>query len=263
MQIHFYKYQGAGNDFIMLDNFDKKYDNVLKKEQIADLCHRRFGVGADGLISLEKHEDYDFSMRYFNSDGGEAEMCGNGGRCIVAFAYRQKRITKEHVRFLALDGVHEAIIEDNGDWIKLLMGNVEELETNKNFYFLNTGVPHVVKFVDKADKIDIITEGRKIRNSKRFIEIGTNVNFVELKVDELYVRTYERGVENETLACGTGVTAAAIAAYVKYGYKRKEFLIRVKGGKMGVSFNTLDNQKFTNIWLQGPAQSVFKGEIKI
>lgn len=259
MNIDFCKYQGAGNDFVIIDNRGKLFpaDNISLVEQI---CNRRFGIGADGLMLLQNCDGYDFEMRYFNSDGREASMCGNGGRCIVAFA-RQLGIIENETRFLAVDGPHRAIVEQNSD-ISLQMSDVNQIEVIENDYFLDTGSPHFVRFVENLDGLDVYAEGRAIRYSNRFKEKGTNVNFVKQDGKYLTVCTYERGVEDETLACGTGITASALSAARKSGVENDYFLVKAKGGNLSVSFEK-DRDGFKNIWLRGPARYVFKGTIPI
>lgn len=260
MQLVFYKYHGTGNDFILIDNRDLKFkrtDNAL----VTKLCDRRFGIGADGLMLLQNVQGYDFEMVYYNSDGNESSMCGNGGRCIVEFAHSLKMV-KEKVYFLASDGDHEAIIKQG--YISLKMNNVSKVEMNSGFCFLNTGSPHYVAFVNDIMKYDVVTEGRKIRNSERFKAEGTNVNFVEKQYNELFVRTYERGVEDETLSCGTGVTAAALVASLKNVSTTQDFCdIKTKGGQLKVRFNKHADNSFTDIWLEGHVAYVCKGEIEV
>ncbi len=259
--MHFHKYQGTGNDFIMIDQRNTHYlkrGNVTKIER---LCDRRFGIGADGLILLQRHDDYDFEMIYFNADGNESSMCGNGGRCIVAFANRLG-IIEDKTRFLAIDGEHEAIVRPDG-WIELKMTDVPDVESGTGFFYLNTGSPHYVKFVDNMKMVNVVEDGRAIRNSTRFALEGTNVNFVQPKGNSIAVATYERGVEDETLSCGTGVTAAAIAYYLQADDKaRTRIPIQSKGGNLEVRFEP-DGNGFKNIWLCGPAAFVFRGEVEI
>lgn len=259
MNYNFYKYQGAGNDFIVIDNRKNKFDG-MNNELIGFLCHRRFGIGADGLLLLEKIGGYDFKMKYYNSDGYEASMCGNGGRCIVAFANFLGIIGK-NARFLASDGIHEASIDEDG-LVDLHMIDVKKVEQFADGYFLNTGVPHLVHFVDDLHIVDVELDGRQLRFDARFQPEGTNVNFVKLNDNHLTVYTYERGVECETLACGTGITAAALSAAVKDGVEKGEYSISAKGGELRVRFQR-DNEHFRNIWLKGPAKMVFSGNIEI
>ena len=256
-QLHFYKYQGAGNDFIMVDQREHRYLQRSDPAIIARLCHRRFGIGADGLILLQNHPEFDFEMVYFNADGGEGSMCGNGGRCIVAFA-RQLGIIGEQCRFLAVDGPHEARIRPNG-WVDLKMSDVKEVEKGAGFYFLNTGSPHYVEFVDALEQTDVLQRGREVRYSERFKTEGTNVNFVAPAEEGIAVATYERGVEDETLSCGTGVTASAIAHYIRQpGQGPQVIPIQTKGGRLEVRFTPMADG-FTDVWLCGPAELVFEG----
>ncbi len=255
MKINFFKYQGAGNDFILIDNrtlwFDDSNDSLIRF-----LCDRRFGVGADGLMLLQNDPAYDFRMRYFNSDGQEASMCGNGGRCMVAFA-RKLAIIQDQTSFMAVDGPHKATLESDGQ-VNLKMMDVATIEKISEDYFLDTGSPHYVTFTDSLEALDVVAEGRKIRHNERFRETGTNVNFVQLKNGDLTVYTYERGVEDETLACGTGITAAALCAAVKTGNQKGIFRVTAKGGELRVSFEK-KGEGFRNIWLKGPAEFVFEG----
>ena len=257
--MHFNKYHGAGNDFIIVDNrmnlFDLGDHNI-----IARMCDRRFGIGADGLMLLETHDKSDFRMIYFNSDGHEGSLCGNGGRCITAFANKLGIIGK-HTRFIASDGFHEAEIV-NPCFIRLKMADISEIEVGEDYYFLNTGSPHYVKFTDRLEEKDVFTEGMEVRNSGRFRKEGTNVNFVEIEQDGLFVRTYERGVEDETLACGTGIVASAISAAIKENTDTNSFEVRARGGNLAVSFERKDD-RFYNIWLEGPVAYVFSGDITV
>ncbi len=259
MNCHFYKYHGAGNDFIIIDNRKGFFDKTNAK-LIAFLCHRRFGIGADGLITLEKSAEFDFHMSYFNSDGYEASMCGNGGRCIVAFANKLGIISGE-ANFIAADGPHQAFLSPN-DNVRLQMLDVENVSSLADGYFLNTGVPHLVCFVNDLKMVDVDIEGRQLRFDARFQPEGTNVNFVKQKDNQLTVYTYERGVESETLACGTGITASALSAAYKTGKHEGNFRITAKGGKLDVSFKR-EGDRFTDIWLTGPACLVFEGNINL
>jgi diaminopimelate epimerase len=260
MIIKFYKYQGTGNDFVILDNRTGEYSSIAEK-QIKKLCDRRFGIGGDGLILLQNKPGYDFEMVYFNSDGKSSTMCGNGGRCMVRFAYHMG-IHKYTYRFLATDGPHEAEI-DNDNRIRLKMQDVTDVEEHGTHSVLDTGSPHFVKFVSDIENIDVVETGRDIRNSKTYKAEGINVNFVEsIGEDMIYVRTYERGVEDETLSCGTGVTAAAIvSAHNDKGFNRVE--VKTFGGNLSVEYNKIDDKHFDNIWLCGHADLVFKGEMEI
>lgn len=263
MPFEFWKYHGNGNDFIIINNFNKNRMD-LSVEQIAHLCDRRLGIGADGLIFVNDSEDYDFEMVYHNSDGNIASMCGNGGRCVAAFAYAQGIVGKE-MNFVAYDGKHKAIINNkleshSGYNVSLQLANVDAVEESESYYYLNTGSPHYVEFIEHLAEFDVVQFGRKTRFSEKFHPDGTNVNFAELSEDRIFVRTYERGVENETLSCGTGVTASAIAAYFKTG--KTEVNIHTTGGDFKVWFKVEDD-KFTNLWLEAPAIEVFKGTYKI
>jgi diaminopimelate epimerase len=260
MKIEFYKYQGTGNDFILLDN--RSLSISLSTEQIAYLCERRFGIGADGLILLEAEDGFDFKMVYYNSDGRESSMCGNGGRCITAFA-KNMSIIGSKARFLAIDGPHDVTIDEFSN-VALKMQDVHHIETGIGFMFMNTGSPHYVQEVADLENFDVFTEGRKIRYNDRFKEEGTNVNFIEKLEDNLFVRTYERGVENETLSCGTGVTAAALTAAMQGLTNGKNNVsIKTAGGILEVSFEKVLEHNFYNIWLKGPAQFVYSGVIEL
>lgn len=250
----FYKYQGTGNDFVMIDNRDLSFNK--DKNLIAQLCDRRFGIGGDGLILLENDEDTDFRMVYFNSDGGESTMCGNGGRCLVAFAHFLKIFDKK-CTFNAIDGLHEA--EINNGIVKLKMINVSEIQRDEDNFVLNTGSPHFVQYVSDIENFDVYFNGNKIRNSENYKKEGINVNFVEeISDNELFVRTYERGVEDETYSCGTGVTASALS-YLQ-SKNIGEVKIKTLGGNLKVYADKNENG-FSNIWLEGPAKQVFSGEI--
>ena len=257
MKLHFYKYQGTGNDFIMIDNrtmlFPKNDVTLINK-----LCDRRFGIGADGLILLEPSENHDFTMVYFNADGNEGSMCGNGGRCIVAFANRLGLIQNKTV-FEATDGVHHASIKDL--LVHLKMADVEDIEFFNKHTFIDTGSPHHIEFSSNIGEIDVLKLGEEIRNGAPYNSIGSNVNFAEqINENTFKVRTYERGVENETLACGTGVTAVAIAAHATKLTENKQIQLQVEGGKLQVSFSN-KNGHYSDIYLTGPAEFVFKGVI--
>lgn len=260
MQLQFYKYQGTGNDFVLIDN--RKNEIELTFEQIKFLCNRRFGIGADGLMLLELEPGVDFKMIYFNSDGNPSSMCGNGGRCITAFA-KHLGIIIDKAKFIAVDGIHEAIIDED-ETVSLKMQDVKTIEIGDNFFYLNTGSPHYVKLINDVQNFDVVTNGKNIRYNERFTEEGTNVNFIEKINDELVVRTYERGVEDETLSCGTGVTAAAIVAALEgISNSKNNCLIKTLGGNLEVTFEKVLTQNFYNIWLKGPAQKVFDGIINL
>ena len=260
MKIEFYKYQGTGNDFILLDNRTGQY-NDLTETQVAHICDRRFGIGADGLMLLNKKERFDFEMKYYNADGKEGSMCGNGGRCIIKFA-ASLGIRKNSYHFMATDGEHEAEIDLNG-FVRLKMNDVNGVEVHSNYFILNTGSPHYVRYSGDVMKKDVKHEGAAIRHSSEFEKEGINVNFIQsLEHDKIYVRTYERGVEDETLSCGTGVTASAlIAAHNDNGFNRVD--VKTPGGSLNVEFDKIDDTRFENIWLNGPAEFVFKGEINV
>jgi diaminopimelate epimerase len=260
MLIEFYKYQGCGNDFVILDNRDGLYQS-LSSDQVKEICNRRFGIGADGLMMMCSHESLDFDMLYFNADGLPGSLCGNGGRCMVKFA-RQMGIRRETYRFAAADGEHEAVIDDN-EWVNLKMKAVTGIKSSGSHYILNTGSPHYVQPVNDVMGTDVYHKGRQIRYSKEFEEQGINVNFVELIDDKtIYVRTYERGVEDETLSCGTGVTAAAlVSAHNDRGFNAVN--IKTPGGKLRVEFDRVDEDHFDNIWLCGPADFVFSGKMEL
>jgi len=256
----FYKYHGAGNDFVLIDNRTKSF--IIDNEQIKAICDRRLGVGADGLILLHSSDlqGVDFEMQYFNSDGFEGSMCGNGGRCIVAFA-KQLQIIDNQTIFLGIDGLHTAEIissEGNKSEISLQMTDVQEIKCFDDGYFLDTGSPHFVKFVDNLANMNVFEEGKIIRYDSRF-EHSANVNFVKIQNDNsIFVRTFERGVENETLSCGTGVTASALV-FANLNPELQEVTVKTLGGKFSVKFNRNEN-KFFHIFLQGETCFVFKGE---
>ncbi len=252
----FYKFQGTGNDFIMIDNRDLIFPK--NTETIARLCDRRFGIGGDGLILLENEKGYDFKMVYYNSDGNESTMCGNGGRCLVAFAYMLD-IFEEQCRFIAIDGPHDASI-DNG-LVQLKMIDVDVVEDFEGNTVLNTGSPHFVQRVENLKDYEVFAKGKAIRNSEKFLKEGINVNFVEvLAENQLFVRTYERGVEDETYSCGTGVTASAIS-YLR-NKNMNEVKVKVLGGNLKVRLEK-DGDSFKNIWLEGPAKLVFEGKVNL
>jgi len=258
MKVQFFKYQGTGNDFVMIDNRQKVFDKK-DTERIAFLCDRRFGIGADGLILLEPHEAVDFKMVYYNSDGKESSMCGNGGRCIAAFA-KYLEIIKNEATFEAIDGLHQAVIE--GDTVKVQMQDVEGVENHKVHVYLDTGSPHHVQLEKNLKDLDIRTEGARIRYGEPYNEPGSNVNFVNKIAEDIFaVRTYERGVEDETLSCGTGVTAVALAMHF-IGETRKNLVtLQTEGGELKVSFEKIGDT-YKNIWLIGPAVQVYKGEVE-
>ncbi len=260
MQIDFYKYQGTGNDFVMIDNrlatFPKNNTQLIEH-----LCDRRFGIGADGLILLENDTETDFRMVYYNSDGNQSSMCGNGGRCLVAFA-KKLNVIENNTTFIATDGLHHATISADG-LVSLQMIDVDAIQTTPEFSFLNTGSPHHVQLVEDLEHYNVKENGAAIRYSELYGKQGSNINFVK-KIDAttFSVRTYERGVEDETLACGTGVTAVAIAMNATGKTNATSIHLNVEGGKLAVSFDKKDGH-YTNIFLIGPAEFVFKGTIEI
>nr|WP_321224658.1 diaminopimelate epimerase [uncultured Psychroserpens sp.] len=257
MKLTFYKYQGTGNDFVMIDNRQQTFDTTNTK-QIAFLCDRRFGIGADGLILLENHDTYDFKMVYFNADGNESSMCGNGGRCITAFA-KFLGVIKDKTTFLAIDGLHDAKIDD--DLISLKMQNVDTIDNHNTHVFLDTGSPHHVQIQEDLSNFDVAFFGNKIRYGAPYNQSGSNVNFVsKISVDTFAVRTYERGVEDETLSCGTGVTAVALAMNYIGETEKNNITLKTQGGDLKVSFDKAASG-YKNIWLTGPATQVFKGSI--
>jgi len=258
MKLHFYKYQGTGNDFVIIDNRTNFFD-LSNTSLIAKLCDRRFGIGADGFMLLENEKGYDFKMVYYNADGNESSMCGNGGRCLVAFAHKMGVFT-ENTTFLAVDGLHEASIKDG--IVNLKMIDVAEVEENDSFSWLNTGSPHYIKQVQNIDKFPVFEEGKAIRYNDRFKAEGTNVNFVEKIGDnQIFVRTYERGVEDETYSCGTGVTAAALVNSRKG--LTSPIAIKTLGGNLSVAFNEDGQGGFKDVYLCGPAELFFEGDIEI
>lgn len=254
MAIPFFKYQGTGNDFIMIDNRQGiffKNDTKLVKQ----MCDRKFGIGADGLILLENHESLDFRMVYYNADGNPSSMCGNGGRCIVAFA-KQLGVIENETVFEAVDGAHEARVEDS--LVHLKMQDVQTVETFEDHLFLNTGSPHHVQWVEDLAHYDVRTEGARLRYSDLYGKAGSNINFVEQTGESFSLRTYERGVEDETLSCGTGATAVALAIHHQGKTEALEIPLQVEGGNLKVTFEPVE-QGYKNIFLIGPAQAVYTG----
>ncbi|MDR3112418.1 MAG: diaminopimelate epimerase [Elusimicrobiota bacterium] len=270
MEIDFSKLSAAGNDFVLIDNRNSKisaqnYQNITKK-----LCDRKYAIGADGLIFLEKSENADFKMKYFNSDGSHASMCGNGGRSVAKFAYVLGAAREEMV-FETDAGIVNAEIFPN-DRVKLSLYEPKNLkrdlkitvyEKEFNIDFIDTGVPHAVIFADDIEKIDVVKYGRFLRHHSNFAPDGTNVDFVQvLAGNTLLVRTYERGVEDETLACGTGITACGIISVLKNLAVSPVKIIARGGDNLEVSLET-DNKKVKNVTLEGPAVVTFEGNIKI
>lgn len=255
MEISFSKYQGTGNDFVMIDNRGLSFPKN-DTELVARLCDRRFGIGGDGLLLLENDLDYDFRMVYYNSDGNLGSMCGNGGRCLVAFA-RNLGVIEETATFIASDGPHFANVFDG--IVSLQMKDVESVNVQSDHIFLDTGSPHHVQIVDDLENFDVFGKGSEIRYGSLYGQKGSNVNFVRPEADGSFsIRTYERGVEDETLSCGTGATAVAIAMYKIGKTKSDRVKLNVQGGKLEVSFTENDG-KFTDVFLNGPAKSVFEG----
>ena len=262
MNIKFFKYQGTGNDFIMIDDRISLFPSENNTLLIEKLCHRRFGIGADGLILLQKHDSADFTMKYYNSDGRESSMCGNGGRCIAQFA-KDLNLVNDRAMFYAVDGYHEADYQ-NGI-VSLLMKDVDSIEKRSdNEFVLNTGSPHYVVFSDvDIDSLDIVGLAKKIRYNDEFAKEGINVNFVNIiSENELKVRTYERGVEDETYSCGTGVTASVLAYSQRNSISGKPINVQTLGGILSVKY-TPNEQTFKQVYLQGPALRVFEGELTL
>jgi diaminopimelate epimerase len=271
VKIHFYKYQATGNDFVIIDNRSGQYS--FSESQVRQICHRKFGIGADGLMLIEKHPTLDFNLVYYNSDGSQS-LCGNGSRAAVSMAAKLGMVNGK-AKFNAYDGTHEADLAPNGI-VRLKMHNVENVQQHSQDFFINTGSPHFIRFIDTIENYPVYDEGKTIRYSDSYKPGGTNVNFVELKPENsIFVRTYERGVENETLSCGTGVTAAALAASFK-GYA-SPVKIKTMGGNLSVEFKSghsghnsgiSDRQNgqrgtFTDIFLVGPAKLVFEGDLEL
>ena len=260
MELEFYKYQGTGNDFVMIDN----RSNTFPKENtqlVAHLCDRRFGIGADGLILLDTDATTDFRMVYYNSDGNLSSMCGNGGRCLVAFA-KKLNVIQNETTFMATDGLHYATVGADGI-VSLQMIDVAEIKNTPDYSFLNTGSPHHVQLVTDLEHYNVKENGAAIRYGDLYGQQGSNINFVK-KIDDatFSLRTYERGVEDETLACGTGATAVAIAMNATRQTDLNTIHLNVEGGKLAVSFD-IEDGKYTNVFLKGPAEFVFKGTIQI
>lgn len=259
MDLSFAKYQGAGNDFILLDNRSGAWDH-LSVSAISKLCDRRFGIGADGLIKINAIPDYDFEVDYYNSDGSKS-FCGNGARCAVRFAH-ELGISSDSVSFMAIDGAHEAV-KQNG-LVYLKMNDVPQIDTSAEEFVLNTGSPHFIHFTKNVADFDIVSYGKQIRYSDTYKQEGINVNAIhQLDEHSFEIKTYERGVEDETLSCGTGITAAALALGEKNGIEGAyEYQVKAQGGNLSVKFKRTDSG-FTDIWLIGPAAFVFKGEVHV
>jgi diaminopimelate epimerase len=264
MLLKFFKYQATGNDFIIIDDRIREFDTT-NNTLIQKLCHRKFGIGADGLILLRNEKDADFRMIYYNADGYEGSMCGNGGRCATAFAHKLMP-GKSQFTFMAYDGLHTSSVKsvyNDGFIIQLEMQQVISPENIGEDFLLNTGSPHYVKFVNDVALTEVVAEGKNIRNSGPFLRNGVNVNFVEVNQQVLTMRTYERGVEDETLSCGTGATAAAIAAFWGNKIANNSVEIYTRGGKLNVSFDASEEDKFTSVYLTGEATPVFEGVMQI
>lgn len=255
--LEFFKYQGTGNDFVLIDNRESNFKNDTKTVKL--LCDRKFGIGADGLILLQqpKQPTDDFEMVYFNADGNQSSMCGNGGRCLVHFAHSLK-IFENACEFTAVDGKHSAHFK--GNEIALKMSDVKKIQKSEDHLFLDTGSPHHIEFVDSLDTFDVAIKGTALRNSSTYREKGVNVNFVELQKNGISVRTFERGVEGETLSCGTGVTAAAIATHAAGKTNKTEIAVKTLGGNLSVRFSK-QGGGYSEVELIGPATPVFKGII--
>ncbi len=269
MKLHFYKYQGTGNDFVIIDDRLATFP-IHDSALVAKLCDRKFGIGADGLILLQKSDAANFYMKYYNSDGNESSMCGNGGRCIAAFAYHLN-VAQNETTFIAIDGAHDAHISQNEkEWyVKLKMQDVTHVELrDEHTFVLNTGSPHFVRFLQKnIDELNIVDAAKSIRYNDEFKQEGINVNFANVSdLKTISIRTYERGVEDETLSCGTGVTAAALSTAILNNLPGGIHTIdvKVKGGALSVKFNYNKQQlSFTDIWLQGSATFVFEGDVEV
>lgn len=259
MKVNFVKYHGTGNDFILIDDRRGTIKKKLTTKIIKALCTRRFGIGADGMILLKAHRKYDFEMIYYNADGRTSSMCGNGGRCIVHFAH-QLKMFKKACNFLAIDGMHEAKVENN--LIHLKMSDVILPKKVKKDFFIDTGSPHHIHFVKDVSNMNIVQSGQKIRYSSAYEKEGVNVNFVEKSARGISVRTYERGVEDETYSCGTGVTAAAITSHFSGITHLKSVQVQTLGGKLKVKFKQAADG-YKDIWLIGPANWVNTGVFKL
>lgn len=259
MTVKFYKYQGTGNDFVLIDN--RGYGLKQERALIEKLCHRHFGIGADGLIYLQERKGYDFEMVYFNSDGNESTMCGNGGRCLIRFAH-DLGLIKNTCSFLAIDGAHEGEVLNDGR-VVLKMKDVEAVEITGTAYVLNTGSPHYVHKAEMVASLQVVEEAQKIRYNERFAAEGINVNFMEpIGPDEIFVRTYERGVEDETLSCGTGVVASALVYASTTAGAGSRIKVKALGGDLEVAFEHTGDT-FKNVYLTGPAEKVFEGTITL
>ncbi len=259
-EIHFQKWQATGNDFVIVDNRNHQLNNY-SSDIIRRLCDRKFGVGADGFMLLENCDEYDFEMKYFNADGIEAEMCGNGARSIIGFA-SELGIISDNTVFKAVDGIHHGEMINQLTY-RIKMADVNKISRTESGIFLNTGVPHLVIFTNDLNNERVYEEGKRIRYSKEFAPQGTNVNFIHLSGGEIKMRTYERGVENETLSCGTGAVAACLATIFQNPSDKESFIVNVPGGSLKVSFKQFKKNQFSDIYLEGEAQKVFTGTMAI
>ncbi len=262
MKIPFYKYQATGNDFVIIDHFGDRFFEDLSQEQIELLCHRKYGIGADGLMIIESDVDYDFRMIYYNSDGRSSSMCGNGGRAISHLAHHLGYIMGQG-SFIAVDGKHE--IKVNGGQFELKMNDVSSIHEYNNDFVLNTGSLHYIKLSEEVGQLEVVMEAHKIRYNEDFIAEGINVNFVEVRGDGLFMRTYERGVEDETLSCGTGATAAALVFIDEFGTEvaeANEVKVMTRGGELKVKC-TKTEIGYEDIWLCGSATKVYEGIIDL
>ena len=257
MKVHFSKYQGTGNDFVLVNNIEGVYPDFTLS-QIRFICDRKFGIGSDGLIVLQQRENHDFYMDFYNPDGSKS-FCGNGSRCAIAFA-NYLGIIENKTTFNAIDGIHEATI--NGELIELKMGDVSNVEQGQDYFFIETGSPHYIQYTASVQEIDIVPTAHKVRYNERFKEKGTNVNFVQKVGETLEMRTYERGVEDETLSCGTGATAVALSGAIKHGLT-SPVAIKVQGGDLQIKFNQISDNEFDNIWLIGKGEQVYSGEMTV
>ena len=257
MKIQFHKYHGCGNDFILIDN--RTLGLSLSTDQIKKLCHRRFGIGSDGIILIQNENEFDYHMLFYNPDGSQS-FCGNGSRCALHYSH-VLGIIEEKANFTAIDASHEGRL--NGLHTSIHMSDVYEIEKGIDFYYVDTGSPHYVRFVDNVDDIDVYKEGQEIRYNDRFKEVGTNVNFVEITDDNVKSRVYERGVENETYSSGTGTTAVALCTALHTSLNKNEVTIETRGGNLSVSFERTDADSFKNIWLNGFVTPVFEGQFEL
>jgi len=272
--LSFHKYHGTGNDFIMLDNRLLQMPTSVYEAQYEAWCHRRFGIGADGLILLQYHPEANFEMVYYNADGKIGSLCGNGSRCAVAFAYHLGIISSGETQFMASDGLHKAYLEptpkDDIVWVRLEMQPVRSITRQGDDWVLDTGSPHYVRFVNHLSHENIVKIGREIRYAPAYTAKGINVNLVEWQQPEhIVMATYERGVEDETYSCGTGAVAAALASFCQRASKTtgselsQTLHIKTKGGELLVSAHQLPSGGFDQVWLQGPAARVFIGEVPL